>query len=114
MKEQLLKCMKKMKEIQFLAVESINKMQVICKSLRLARYEQDMKAMGAPQNQIIPPSDNSSMQQLLNWVKSSFVAPKSLPPLWMLSHKILLAQKVMFYVRSNLERRKLEYYVVFM
>ena len=62
MKEQLFKCMEKLKEIQSLAVESINKMQVICKSLRLARYEQDMKAMGAPQNQIIPPSHNSSMQ----------------------------------------------------
>ena len=80
-------------EIQSLAVDSINKMQVICKSLCLARYEQDIKAMGAPQNQIIPPSHNSSMQQLLNWVKDSFVAPKSLPPLWMLSHKILLSPK---------------------
>ena len=68
-------------------------MQVICKSFSLARYEQDMKAMRAPQNQIIPPSHNSSMQQLLNQVKDSFVAPKSLPPLWMLSHKILLSPR---------------------
>ena len=60
--KQLLECMDKLKEIQSLAVESINKMQVVCKSLHLARYEQDMKAMGAPQIQIIPPSHNSSMQ----------------------------------------------------
>ena len=89
-----------LKEIQSLAVESIKKMQVICKSLRLARYEQetipikkgdgqcatkernlalyeqeklakyndrqckleDKRTMGAPQNQIIPPSHYSSMQ----------------------------------------------------
>ena len=45
--------------------------------------------MGAPQNQIIPPSHNSSMQQFLNRVKDSFAAPKSLPPLHVPSHKIL-------------------------
>ena len=96
--------MEKLKEIQSLTVDqmkSIKKMQVICKSLCLARYEQetptkevggqyapkgrnlalneqekltketdgqcklkDKKAMGTPQNQIIPPSHNSSMQQL--------------------------------------------------
>ena len=41
--EQLLECMDKSKEIQSqsLVVESIKKMQVICKSLRLARYEQE-------------------------------------------------------------------------
>ena len=38
--EQLFECMDKLKEIQSLVVESIKKMQVICKSLRLARYEQ--------------------------------------------------------------------------
>ena len=57
------------------------------------RYIGIKMAMGAPQNQIIPPSHNSSMQQLLNWVKESFVAPKSLPFLWMLSHKILLSPR---------------------
>ena len=44
MKKQLLECMKKLKEIQSLAVDqmkSIKKIQVICKSLRLARYEQE-------------------------------------------------------------------------
>ena len=44
MKKQLLECMKKLKEIQSLAVDqmkSIKKMQVLCKSLRLARYEQE-------------------------------------------------------------------------
>ena len=44
MKKQLLECMEKLKEIQPLAVDqmkSIKKMQVICKSLHLARYEQE-------------------------------------------------------------------------
>ena len=121
--------MEKLKEIQSLAVDqmkNIKKMQVICKSLRLARYEQetpikegggqcapkernlalyeqeklikesdgqckleDMKAMGAPQNQIISPLHNLSMQKLLNRVKDGFAAPKNLPPLWMPDHKIL-------------------------
>ena len=100
--KQLLECMDKLKEIQSLAVESIKKMQVICKFLHLARYEQetptkesggqcatkernlalyeqekltnendgqckleDKKAIGAPQNQIIPPLHYSSTQQLL-------------------------------------------------
>ena len=49
--------------------------------------------MGAPQNQIIPPSHNSSMQQFLNRVKDSFAAPKSLPPLRVPSHKILASPR---------------------
>ena len=108
MTKQLLERMEKVRETQSLAVDqmkSIKKIQVICKSLCLARYEQetptkegggqcapkernlalyeqeklikesdrqgkleDKKAIGAPQNQIIPPSHNSSMQQLLNRV----------------------------------------------
>ena len=116
--EQLFECMDKLKEIQSLSVESIKKMQVICKFLHLARYEQetptkesggqcatkernlaineqekltkenggqckleDKKAVGAPQNQIIPPSCYSSMQQLLNQVKDSFATPNSFPSL---------------------------------
>ena len=93
--EQLFECMDKLKEIQSLVVESIKKMQVICKSLRLSRYEQgtptkvdggqckleDKKAAGASQNQIIPPSCYSSMQQLLNQVKDSFATPNSFPSL---------------------------------
>ena len=112
-------------------MKSIKKMQVICKSLCLAGYEQetptkevggqctpkgrnlafnekekltkesdgqcklkDKKAMWAPQNQIIPPSHNSIMQQLyLNRVKDGFAAPKSLPPLHMPIHRILLGPR---------------------
>ena len=39
--EQLLECIEKLKEIQSLTVETIKKMQMICKSLHLARYEQE-------------------------------------------------------------------------
>ena len=128
--EQLLECMDKLKGIQSLVVESIKKMQVICKSLRLARYEQgtptkedggqyatkernlainkqekltkendgqckleDKKAMGAPQNQIIPPSRYSSMQQLLNQVKDGFATPNSFPSLQIPGHNILLSPR---------------------
>ena len=44
MKKQLLERMGKLKEIQSLAVDqmkSIKKMQVVCKSLHLARFEQE-------------------------------------------------------------------------
>ena len=57
MKEQLLECMKeqsleymeKLKEIQSLVIDqmkNIKKMQVICKSLHLARYEQETPTKG--------------------------------------------------------------------
>ena len=49
--------------------------------------------MGAPQNQIIPPSHYSSMQQLLNKVKDSFAAPNSFPSLQIPGHKILLSPR---------------------
>ena len=69
--------------------------QCTTKERNLALYEQekltkendgqckleDKKALGAPQNQIIPPSHYSSMQQLLNQVKDSFAAPNSFPSL---------------------------------
>ena len=88
--------MDKLKEIQVLRLARFEQEtptkegggQCTTKERNLALYEQEKltkendgqckledKDMGAPQNQIIPPSHHSNMQQLLNQVKYSFAAP---------------------------------------
>ena len=94
--------MDKLKEIQVLRLARFEQEtptkegggQCTTKERNLALYEQEKltkendgqckledKDMGAPQNQIIPPSHHSSMQQLLNQVKDSFATPSGFSPL---------------------------------